>query len=87
MVGEPQQKDGSFFTRINKNGYVSLKRLTAQMVNYVLKNCKNQAGLESFSSHDLHRTTIADLLSADVDVLTVSAIANHNSSDITCRYS
>ncbi len=77
---------GPLFTRITKGGKVKLERLSAQAVYYVLKTRQKQAGLESFTPHDLRRTTITDLLSADVDVLTVSAIAGHNSSDTTRRY-
>jgi integrase len=77
---------GPLFTRISKGGKVSLNRLSPQAVYYVLKTRQKQAGLESFTPHDLRRTTITDMLSADVDVLTVSAIAGHNSSDTTRRY-
>jgi len=77
---------GPLFTRITKGGKVKLERLSAQAVYYVLKTRQKQAGLESFTPHDLRRTTITDLLSANVDVLTVSAIAGHNSSDTTRRY-
>lgn len=77
---------GPLFTRVTKGGKVKLERLSAQAVYYVLKNRQKQAGLESFTPHDLRRTTITDLLTAEVDVLTVSAIAGHNSSDTTRRY-
>ncbi|MDD2522218.1 MAG: tyrosine-type recombinase/integrase [Anaerolineaceae bacterium] len=77
---------GPLFTRVSKGGKVKLERLSAQAVYYVLKTRQTQAGLEAFTPHDLRRTTITDMLSADVDVLTVSAIAGHNSSDTTRRY-
>ena len=77
---------GPLFTRASKGGKVSLNRLSPQAVYYVLKSRQKQAGLEAFTPHDLRRTTITEMLSADVDVLTVSAIAGHNSSDTTRRY-
>ena len=77
---------GPLFTRIGKAGKVSLKRLSAQAVYYILKCRQKEAGLASFSPHDLRRTTITDMLEADVDVLTVSAIAGHASADTTRRY-
>ena len=77
---------GPFFTRIGKAGKVSLKRLSAQAVYYILKTRQKEAGVASFSPHDLRRTTITDMLGADVDVLTVSAIAGHASADTTRRY-
>ncbi|HHX08748.1 MAG TPA: tyrosine-type recombinase/integrase [Chloroflexi bacterium] len=80
------KKLGPLFTRVSKGGKASLDRLSAQAVYYILKTRQKQAGLEAFTPHDLRRTTITDLLSAEVDVLTVSAIAGHNSSDTTRRY-
>lgn len=77
---------GPLFTRISKGGKVSLNRLSAQAVYYILQNRQKQAGLDPFSPHDIRRTTITDMLSADVDVLTVSAIAGHASADTTRRY-
>ncbi|NLE84354.1 MAG: tyrosine-type recombinase/integrase [Chloroflexi bacterium] len=77
---------GPLFTRVTKGGKTTLNRLSAQAIYYLLKTRQKQAGLESFTPHDLRRTTITDMLSADVDVLTVSAIAGHNSSDTTRRY-
>lgn len=77
---------GPLFTRVSKGGKVSLKRLSAQAVYYILKSRQREAGVASFSPHDLRRTTITDLLEADIDVLTVSAIAGHASADTTRRY-
>ncbi len=77
---------GPLFTRVTKSGRVMLKRLTPQAVYYLLKHRQTQAGLDDFTPHDLRRTSITDLLSAQVDVLTVSAIAGHASADTTKRY-
>jgi len=77
---------GPLFTRVSKGGKVSLKRLSAQAVYYILKSRQSEAGVASFSPHDLRRTTITDMLEADIDVLTVSAIAGHASADTTRRY-
>ena len=77
---------GPLFTRVSKSGKVSLQRLSAQAIYTILRSRQLKAGLEAFTPHDLRRTTITDLLAAEVDVLTVSAIAGHNSSDTTRRY-
>jgi len=74
---------GPLFTRVTKSGRVMLTRLTPQAVYYLLKHRQAQAGLDDFTPHDLRRTSITDLLSAQVDVLTVSAIAGHASADTT----
>lgn len=77
---------GPLFTRITKGGKITLNRLTPQAIYYILKRRQQEAGVEPFTPHDLRRTTITDLLSAQVDVLTVSAIAGHASADTTRRY-
>ncbi len=77
---------GPLFTRVTKSGKVILRRLTPQAIYYLLENRQKQAGLDAFTPHDLRRTAITDLLSAQVDVLTVSAIAGHASADTTRRY-
>lgn len=77
---------GPLFTHVSKVGKVSLKRLSAQAVYYILKSRQKEANVASFSPHDLRRTTITDMLEANIDVLTVSAIAGHASADTTRRY-
>lgn len=77
---------GPLFSHIQKGGKVTLRRLTPQAIYYTLNHRALQAGVEAFTPHDLRRTSITDLLSAEVDVLTVSAIAGHASADTTRRY-
>jgi len=77
---------GPLFTRVTKSGKVILRRLTPQAIYYLLKSRQQETGLQDFTPHDLRRTAITDLLSAQVDVLTVSAIAGHASADTTRRY-
>ncbi len=80
------RKVGPLFTHVRKGGKVTLRRLTPQAIYCQLKRRALEAGVEAFTPHDLRRTSITDLLSADVDVLTVSAIAGHASADTTRRY-
>jgi len=80
------RKVGPLFTRVRKGGKVTLQRLTPQAIYCQLKRRALEAGVDAFTPHDLRRTSITDLLSAEVDVLTVSAIAGHASSDTTRRY-
>jgi site-specific recombinase XerD len=80
------RKLGPLFCRVGKSGKAVLRRLSAQAIYYILHQRGLEAGIEAFSPHDLRRTSITDLLSANVDVLTVSAIAGHASADTTRRY-
>ena len=77
---------GSLFVRVTKSGKLVFRHLTPQAVYYMLKNRQTLAGMEPFTPHDLRRTSITDLLTAKVDVLTVSNIAGHASADTTRRY-
>ena len=80
------RKLGPLFCRVSKGGKIVWRRLSPQAIYYILQQRGRAAGIETFSPHDLRRTSITDLLSADVDVLTVSAIAGHASADTTRRY-
>ncbi|MGB4594632.1 MAG: site-specific integrase [Anaerolineaceae bacterium] len=80
------RKVGPLFSRVRKGGKVTLQRLTPQAIYCLLKRRALEANVDAFTPHDLRRTSITDLLSANVDVLTVSSIAGHASADTTRRY-
>lgn len=63
-----------------------MKRLTDGAIYAILKKRQKQAGIKDFSPHDLRRTFITELLDRDVDLLTVSRLAGHASTDTTGRY-
>jgi integrase len=71
---------------VSKGGKIILRRLSPQAIYFILHQRGLAAGIEDFSPHDLRRTSITDLLSAQVDGLTVAAIAGHASADTTKRY-
>jgi len=77
---------GALFLPINKAGKLTYKQLTDQAIYNMLKKRASQAGVSQFTPHDLRRTCITNLLEADVDTLTVAAIAGHASTDTTRGY-
>jgi integrase len=77
---------GPLFLPVTKGGKIIRRRLTPQAVYYMLKSRQFRSDILAFTPHDLRRTSITDLLSAQVDVLTVSNIAGHASADTTRRY-
>jgi integrase/recombinase XerD len=78
---------GPLFVAINKGRKLNLgHRMTPQAVlNIFLKRGK-EAGLETFSPHDLRRTFISDLLDAGADIVTVQKLAGHSNVTTTAKY-
>ena len=81
-------QDGPLFVAINKGGKVDqkLRRLSSQSIFNMLRKRGSEAGLESFSPHDLRRSCISDLLAAGADISTVAKMAGHENVNTTARY-
>jgi site-specific recombinase XerD len=77
---------GPLFCNINKSGRITIHRLTDQAVLHVLKKRAVQAGVASFSPHDLRRSFISDLLDAGADISTAQQLAGHSNVQTTARY-
>ena len=78
--------EGALFTRIRKNGQLTLKRLSANGLAYVLDSLQTQCNVDSFSPHDMRRTFITQLLEKDVDLNTVRQLAGHSDISTTIKY-
>ncbi len=78
---------GALFVPIRKNGKLALdRRLNNQSVYDILKKRTQEAGLESFSPHDLRRSVGTHLLESGADVLTVARYLGHSNVQTTGRY-
>jgi site-specific recombinase XerD len=77
---------GSLFMPINKAGAIQRRRMTTQAIYNLLNKRASQAGIDSFSPHDLRRTFVSDLLDAGADIAIVAKMAGHASVNTTARY-
>lgn len=69
---------GPLFWPINKGGRLENRRLTTQAIYNVLKKRAKEAGVSTFSPHDMRRTFVSDLLEAGADIAPL-----YNQRDIT----
>lgn len=77
---------GALFLAVNKSGKIQEGRLTSQAIYNLLQKRGDEAGVKSFSPHDLRRSFISDLLDAGADIVTVSKMAGHANVATTARY-
>lgn len=77
---------GPLLCQVNKSGRVVIQRLTPQAVLFILQKRGEEAGIESFSPHDMRRTFASDLLAAGVDIATVQMMLGHSNPATTARY-
>jgi site-specific recombinase XerC len=78
---------GPLFCPVTKSGVIQVGRpVTAQAIYNALTTRADQAGIESFSPHDLRRTYAGNALTAGVDIATVARQMGHASVTTTARY-
>lgn len=77
---------GPLLCPVNKGGLITMRRLSDQSVLGVVRKRANQAGVSSFSPHDMRRTNVSHLLDSGADLATVQKLAGHASVSTTARY-
>ncbi|MBI5944651.1 MAG: tyrosine-type recombinase/integrase [Chloroflexi bacterium] len=78
---------GALFVAVNKSGRImNYKNMTPKTIYSMLAKRATEAGVKSFSPHDMRRTFVSDLLDAGADITTVSKMAGHANVTTTARY-
>ena len=70
----------------SQGGGVALRFMHPDAVLKIVRRRGSQAGIESFSPHDLRRTFCSDLLDAGIDIVTVQKLVGHASPVTTAQY-
>lgn len=78
---------GSLYCRINRADRIIKDRpMSPEGVAYVIDQRRKLANVSKFTLHDLRRKLIGDLLSLNVDVVTVAELAGHDNPATTQKY-
>lgn len=78
---------GALFVAVNKSGRITnYEHMTPKVIYNMLAKRATEAGVKSFSPHDMRRTFVSDLLDAGADITTVSKMAGHANVATTARY-
>ena len=78
--------EGPMFSPINKGGGMAQNRFSPQGLALVVTKRAAEAGVDTFSCHDLRRTFITDLISAGADLSVVQKLAGHRNISTTLIY-
>jgi site-specific recombinase XerD len=80
-------ESGALFVAVNKSGRITnYSHMTPKTIYKMLAKRATEAGVKSFSPHDMRRTFVSDLLDKGADITTVSKMAGHASVTTTARY-
>jgi site-specific recombinase XerD len=78
---------GALFMPVTQTGQIVRRRISSQVVRWMLlKRARQAAGVASCSPHDFRRTFISDLLDAGADLSVVQKLAGHANVTTTQRY-
>lgn len=77
---------GALFCPVNHGGRMTLRRMSSQSVYMALQKRGKEAGIASFSPHDMRRTFVSDMLDAGADISQVQQLAGHSNVTTTQRY-
>lgn len=77
---------GALFLPVRKGGKIQSGRMSDQSIYDIMRHRAEQAGVKSFSPHDLRRTFAGEMLDAGVDIATVQKMMGHANVSTTAGY-
>jgi integrase/recombinase XerD len=81
------EEPGPLLCPVLKGGRIQYRRLSEQAIYKICARRAEQAGIATFTPHDMRRTYISSLLDRGVDISVVSKLCGHHSGpNITARY-
>jgi integrase/recombinase XerD len=81
------EEPGPLLCPVLKGGRIQYRRLSEQAIYNICARRAEEAGIASFTPHDMRRTYISSLLDRGVDISIVSKLCGHQSGpNITARY-
>ena len=78
--------DGPLLCPVTRGGRIRITRLTDSSIYRAIERRRREAGVSSFTPHDLRRSYGGDLLDAGADLATVQQLMGHSSSQTTANY-
>ncbi|HAG85056.1 MAG TPA: integrase [Cyanobacteria bacterium UBA12227] len=80
------KEPGPLFYPLDKGQKIYQRRMSEQGILRALQRRGERAGVDGFTPHDFRRTFIGNLLDAGADIVTVSKLAGHASTNTTSKY-
>lgn len=81
------EEPGPLLCPVLKGGRIQQRRMSEQAIYNICAKRAEEAGIATFSPHDMRRTYISTLLDRGVDISVVSKLCGHHSGpNITARY-
>ena len=77
---------GALLTPVNKGGRVLIRRMSSHAVYLVCRKRAEEAGISTFSPHDMRRSFVSDLIDSGADLSVTQRLAGHSSITTTAGY-
>lgn len=77
---------GPLFCRVTPGGNLRMRPISPQLIYLIVRQRHRDAGIDTFTPHDLRRSFISDLLDGGIDLATIARQVGHENVQTTARY-